>query len=112
MPPILKQYLKVINNTNKITYTPDVNFVGSDIFSYTVSDGELTATDNVILSITEDNYITLRDTTITVGHELTEPGGDPIVYFYMPTEDADYGRSRYSNLPLLEYNVIDDNSTE
>ena len=29
----------------------------------------------------------------------------------MPTEDADYGRSRYSNLPLLEYNVIDDNST-
>jgi hypothetical protein len=40
-----------INPDNTITYTPDLNYHGSDAFMYTVSDGELTAAATVAVTV-------------------------------------------------------------
>lgn len=43
------------NASGEITYTPAAGFFGSDSFSYTVSDGSLTAVGTVIVSVSEVN---------------------------------------------------------
>ncbi|RUO76994.1 Ig-like domain-containing protein [Idiomarina seosinensis] len=50
---------------NQITYTPNDSYIGSDSFSYTVSDGELTAQAEVTLSVV--------DTVTVVGLVTDEP---------------------------------------
>ncbi|OCQ90156.1 hypothetical protein BCD64_19755 [Nostoc sp. MBR 210] len=42
----------VKNNDNTFTYTPEIGFTGTDSFTYTVSDGSLTATATVNLTVT------------------------------------------------------------
>ena len=42
----------VINNGNNILYTPNLNFNGLDVFTYTVSDGDLT--DTALITVTVD----------------------------------------------------------
>lgn len=41
-----------INGDNTITYNPDIGYEGSDTFTYTISDGALTDTANVDVSVT------------------------------------------------------------
>ncbi|CAN5548035.1 hypothetical protein BH10CHL1_BH10CHL1_12300 [soil metagenome] len=45
----------VISGTTQIVYTPDLNFAGSDNFTYTVTDGDLTATATVTVLVTNVN---------------------------------------------------------
>ncbi|HKV09169.1 MAG TPA: Ig-like domain-containing protein, partial [Thermoanaerobaculia bacterium] len=65
----------VLNADKTVTYTPNFNFVGVDLFSYTISDGTLTATANVSVSMTavndppyavEDGVTLAEDETITI----------------------------------------------
>ena len=42
-----------INPDNAITYTPNVGFIGTDTFTYTISDGELTDTATVTVNVVE-----------------------------------------------------------
>ncbi|MBD2494445.1 Ig-like domain-containing protein [Nostoc sp. FACHB-280] len=42
----------VRNNDNTFTYTPEIGFTGTDSFTYTVSDGNLTTTATVNLTVT------------------------------------------------------------
>ncbi len=58
-----------------VTYTPTLNFYGGDTFSYTISDGELTDTASVSLTVTpvndpptaqDDSYATPFDTPLSV----------------------------------------------
>ncbi|MBE9007991.1 choice-of-anchor I family protein [Fortiea sp. LEGE XX443] len=42
----------VINDDNTFTYTPQIGFSGADSFTYTISDGNLTATATVDLTVT------------------------------------------------------------
>jgi len=42
----------VRNNDNTFTYTPQIGFSGTDSFTYTISDGDLTATATVNLTVT------------------------------------------------------------
>ena len=65
----------VINNDGSFIYTPDANFNGDDSFAYTVSDGAITDTGTVILSVDPVNDIpvavgdsssTTEDTAVVV----------------------------------------------
>ncbi len=42
----------VIHDSTTVTYTPDLDFFGSDSFTYTVSDGALTDTATVVVTVT------------------------------------------------------------
>ncbi len=63
----------VTNNGIDVTYDPDWNYIGTDSFSYTVSDGNggsATATVNVLVSgaptARDDAYVVQEDTQLTV----------------------------------------------
>ena len=65
----------VLNADKTVTYTPGWNFFGTDSFTYTISDGTLTATATVSISVTdandppyavEDQIILAEDETITI----------------------------------------------
>ena len=44
----------VLNGDGTITYTPDAALAGVDTFTYTISDGELTASSTVVIDVTDD----------------------------------------------------------
>jgi VCBS repeat-containing protein len=65
----------VINADGTVTYTPDANFFGSDSFSYTASDGLLSDTALVTVTVSSvnqapiaasDSYTLAEDTALTV----------------------------------------------
>ena len=65
----------VLNGDNTVTYTPVLDYVGSDSFTYTVSDGLLTDTGTVTVTIgsvndgpvaVDDSASTDEDTAVTV----------------------------------------------
>jgi cyclophilin family peptidyl-prolyl cis-trans isomerase len=56
-----------------IYYTPNVNFSGIDVFTYTISDGENPVTGTVTIFISRNNPIVVIDTTMgTMSLELFE----------------------------------------
>ncbi|MEO0595624.1 MAG: cadherin-like domain-containing protein, partial [Chloroflexota bacterium] len=66
----------VLENDGTITYTPNPDFNGSDSFTYTVSDGELTAEGTVTVTVgnandapvaVDDLYGMLEDGTLSIG---------------------------------------------
>jgi hypothetical protein len=65
----------VINGDGTVTYTPDGDYNGSDSFSYTISDGALTDTAAVSVTVTavndapvanDDSATTAEDTAVTI----------------------------------------------
>ena len=40
-----------VNNAGVVTYTPSTGYVGTDTFTYTVSDGALTATGTITINV-------------------------------------------------------------
>ena len=73
----------VLNADKTVTYTPNWNFFGSDSFTYTVSDGSLTSTATVSVSVTDAN-----DPPYAVDDEITV-AEDETVSFYVLSNDSD-----------------------
>ena len=74
---------------NKATYTPGRNYNGSDSFTFTVSDGTLTSTSNVTMTVTPVNdapvsadasATVLEDSVVTVTLSGTDVDGDNLTY--------------------------------
>jgi hypothetical protein len=79
----------VINPDFTVTYTPTTSFTGTDVFTYTISDGLLTDTATVTVTVNpvndppvavDDTAITSEDTaiTITVLANDSDPESDPL----------------------------------
>ncbi|WP_243350206.1 Ig-like domain-containing protein, partial [Parabacteroides sp. FAFU027] len=79
----------IINSNNTVTYKPSANYHGNDQFDYIISDGELTDTATVFITITSvnDRPIALDDSvstpeekpvTINVLANDKDPEGDPL----------------------------------
>ena len=77
----------VVNNGSDVTYTPDADFNGADSFTYTVTDGSVTALATVTLMVTPSNdapsavpegVATLEDTPVVVDvlANDSDPDGD------------------------------------
>ena len=65
----------VANNADTISidYTPEANFNGNETITYTLSDGELTATATLTISVTAQNDAPVaEDGTITLIQGNTE----------------------------------------
>jgi VCBS repeat-containing protein len=73
----------VLNADKTVTYTPGWNFFGSDSFTYTVSDGTLTATATVSISVTDAN-----DPPYAVEDQITL-AEDETISFYVLSNDSD-----------------------
>jgi len=58
----------VINNTDHLFYTPDPDFNSTDVFTYTISDGELTASATVMVIVNPVN-----DPPLAMDDEATTP---------------------------------------
>ncbi|NJO18473.1 MAG: tandem-95 repeat protein [Thioploca sp.] len=77
------------NPNGSFTYVPNANYCGVDSFSYTVSDGELTDTATVTITVTcinqapdaNDDHVTTNEDTPVVINVLVndaDPDGDPL----------------------------------
>jgi len=76
----------VTNTTDKILYTPDEDYFGTDSFSYTVTDGTDTATATVTVTVNQINdapvavddvVTTLQDTPVSFTLRATDVDIDP-----------------------------------
>ncbi len=74
----------VINPDGTVTYTPDANFIGTDTFEYTVSDGH-GGTDTAIVTITVNP---INDAPVAVNDARTTPE-DTLVIIDVLTNDSD-----------------------
>ncbi|CAB1063265.1 T1SS secreted agglutinin RTX, partial [Olavius sp. associated proteobacterium Delta 1] len=94
-----------INEDSSVSYTPEADFFGSDSFTYTISDGELTATGTVTVSMSAVNDapadITLSNNSI---NENLPPG--TLVGTFTST-DADAGDSHTYSLASTGAGDID-----
>jgi len=88
---------------NQIVYTPDAGFVGTETFTYTISDGALTDTATVTVQVTDpngggnqppvavdDTITTDEDTLINIDPLAndSDPDNDPLSYASTPTSAA------------------------
>ena len=62
-----------INPDNTVSYTPNANFNGTDAFTYSISDGNLTATATITVTVTAVN-----DNPIAVNDAATTAAGTPV----------------------------------
>ncbi|MFC1479571.1 Ig-like domain-containing protein [Planctomycetota bacterium] len=80
----------VTNNTTDVTYTPELDFEGSDSFTYTVSDGNGgTDTATVTVTVTGENdaptaidqsVTVVKETAKDITLEAADPDGDTLTY--------------------------------
>jgi outer membrane protein OmpA-like peptidoglycan-associated protein len=62
-----------------INYTPRPGFVGTDTFSYVITDGQATATANVTVTVTATPEPSLNHPPIAVDDYATTPARDPVI---------------------------------
>ncbi len=79
----------------KITYEPNANFNGTDRFTYTVSDGTLTETGSVSVSISQEN-----DAIVAKDDEASTPDEDPVTIDVL-LNDTDVDTDETNNLAEL-----------
>ncbi len=75
--------------SDSLTYTPNTDYSGNDVFTYEVSDGELTDTGDVIIHVgvtntqaeaTPQSLIVNEDTGLGIGLSATDPDGDTLYF--------------------------------
>jgi hypothetical protein len=74
----------ILNEYGSFEYTPDANWYGEDQFNYTVSDGELTDSGNVIISV-----LPINDPPVAVDDYLVMNEDDSIVLDIALANDTD-----------------------
>jgi VCBS repeat-containing protein len=73
-----------------ILYTPNANFAGMDVFTYTVSDGQLTDTAVVTLSVDNQND---APTAVDDSYSIDEDSGSQVLDVLANDNDIDVGDS-------------------
>jgi VCBS repeat-containing protein len=85
-------------NSGRVRFTPSLNFSGTVVFSYTVSDGTASATGNVTVTVTpvndapvanNDAYTTSEDMTLIVPSVGVLSNGDPVAGVLANDTDAE-----------------------
>ncbi|QTD50115.1 Ig-like domain-containing protein [Sulfidibacter corallicola] len=67
----------VAGGGTRIDYTPATNFVGTETFDYTVTDGGLTDTNTVTVTVADtDDPVTAQDDLLTAGEDAVATTGD------------------------------------
>ena len=72
-----------VENSDSISYTPDTNFTGSDTIIYQISDGSLTDSDTVFITVNNVNDAPVAVTDNTITDEET------LVYVDVQDNDSD-----------------------
>ncbi|HMN28067.1 MAG TPA: Ig-like domain-containing protein [Caldilineaceae bacterium] len=86
----------VYTSTGIVTYTSDLAFVGVDVFTYTVSDGEKSTTATITITVNRPNEpplaiddtattVTSQPVTIPVLANDSDPDGEPLSVIVVPT---------------------------
>ena len=74
---------------DNVTFTPDVDYFGPASFDYTISDGSLTDTATVVVTVNSVNDApvandgsasTVEDTPVTINLSASDIDGDPLTY--------------------------------
>ncbi len=89
--------MSVVNQDGTVTYTPPPGFTGNDTFSYTVSDGNSSASGNVSVAVfpvgsimvtntKDDGLGSLRDAMVFANQHLE----DAIIQFNIPSTDSGF----------------------
>ncbi len=73
-----------INSNNTVTYTPSNNYVGSDSFNYTISDGEFSASAAVDITVNAGN----QSPVVNAGPDQTIVLPDPVNLSGSATDDG------------------------
>ncbi|NOH04121.1 MAG: tandem-95 repeat protein [Chloroflexi bacterium] len=96
----------VINNTTDVSYQPNVNFCGSDSFTYTLNGGS-TATVNVTVNCVDDAPIAVNDNTT-----LTEDDPATIVDVLANDTDIDGGSMQVASVGTAANGTVVNNTTD
>ncbi|HEX2701770.1 MAG TPA: ELWxxDGT repeat protein [Acidimicrobiales bacterium] len=82
----------VLNSNGSYTYTPDANFLGTDSFTYVVSDGTgRTDTATVTMAVTVDGATLVKDINVTSAGAGSSPGNFKQIgstVFFSASEDV------------------------
>jgi len=108
----------IVLQDNQLVYDPAPGFIGTDSFSYTISDGELTSTATVTVQVLEVNEepVAVDDEATTVqgievGIEVLEndfdPDGDPLEILDF-AETTESGGTLSININLTPFDPSDD----
>ena len=104
----------------KLTYTPNLNYNGTDAFTYTISDGELTSTATIELTINAvndapvavgDKYRFNEDGTLTMDVLLNDADLDSIITIQSFTS-AKHGKVTLVSGKLVYQPFLDFNGTD
>ncbi len=79
----------IISPTTRIVYTPTLNFNGTDVFTYTASDGSLTDTATVTITVTPVNDPPVISGSSTVNRIIGEDSGSVALNFNANDVDGD-----------------------
>ena len=82
----------VLGPDGSYTYTPDANFCGTDTFTYEVSDGALTDTGTVTITVT-----CVNDEPVAVDDSNATPEDTPVNGTVAPDTDTDNATLTYEN---------------
>lgn len=80
----------VVNNSTSLTYTPDPAFIGTDVFTYTISDGRSgTATATIRVSVDDVNFSPIITEGATKSVTMDEDGSPTAFSLTLNATDAD-----------------------
>lgn len=79
----------VNNNTTNILYTPASNFSGAEVFTYTISDGSLTDTATVTVTVTAQNDPPVITQGVSTGVTMDEDGVSTAFALTLNASDLD-----------------------
>ena len=79
----------IISPTTWIVYTPTLNFNGTDVFTYTASDGVLTDTATITVTVTPVNDPPVISGSGTVSRIMGEDGGTIVINSHSDDVDGD-----------------------
>lgn len=78
-----------------LSYRPDSGFIGTDLFSYTISDGVFTSTATVLVHVPKDTYKPVATAPVQTIRGQTLGSTSVVVYLSWTGTDKGYGISKF-----------------